>query len=172
MGSRFATSTGPRNIHAAAAAAPRPVVGLSTWQPRRRRDPSSDYPRRRRNPPASDYPKSPRGSPTRVVSSQVPDFLAALPSLDADFKTRAADAAAAGKTLRYAATVADGKLDVGLQAVALDSPLGSLSGTDNLVEYYTKWYPTSPLVVQGAGAGAGTTAAGVIADMVDLARGA
>jgi hypothetical protein len=30
-------------------------------------------------------------------------------------------------------------------------------------------YPTSPLVVRGAGAGAGTTAAGILADMVELA---
>jgi aspartokinase/homoserine dehydrogenase 1 len=36
------------------------------------------------------------------------------------------------------------------------------------VEYYTTWYDPSPLVVRGAGAGAGATAAGALADMVEL----
>jgi len=106
--------------------------------------------------------------PPALASLSVPDFLAALPTLDADFAKRAADAKAKGEALRYAATVENGKLVVGLASVPLDSPLGSLAGTDNLVEYYTQWYDPSPLVVRGAGAGAGTTAAGVLADMVEL----
>ena len=51
-----------------------------------------------------------------------------------------------------------------------DSPLGRLVGTDNLVEFYTRVYNKTPLVVQGSGAGREVTAAGVIADMVDIAR--
>ena len=62
-----------------------------------------------------------------------------------------------------------GKLVVGLQEVPSSSPLGTLRGSDNLVEFYTGWYPESPLVLRGAGAGTGTTAAGVLADMVELA---
>lgn len=107
--------------------------------------------------------------PPELAALSVPDFLAALPGLDAGFKAKADAAAAAGEALRYAANVEDGKLTVGLASVALASPLGSLSGTDNLVEYYTQWYDPSPLVVRGAGAGAGTTAAGVLADMLELA---
>ena len=107
--------------------------------------------------------------PPELAELSVPDFLAALPGLDAGFKAKADAAAAAGEALRYAANVEDGKLTVGLASVALASPLGSLSGTDNLVEYYTRWYDPSPLVVRGAGAGAGTTAAGVLADMLELA---
>ena len=49
------------------------------------------------------------------------------------------------------------------------SPLGTLSGSDNLVEIYTKWYESTPLVIRGAGAGTGTTAAGVLSDMLELA---
>ena len=107
--------------------------------------------------------------PAALADLSVPAFLDALPSLDAQFAADVAAAEARGKVLRYAATVAGGKLDVKLAEVDKDSPLGSLSGTDNLVEYYTKWYDPSPLVVRGAGAGAGTTAAGVLADMIDLA---
>ena len=107
--------------------------------------------------------------PTELASLSVDDFMAKLPSLDADFAKRASEAKARGEALRYAATVEDGRLNVGLVSVSSSSPLGSLEGTDNLVEYYTTWYDPSPLVVRGAGAGAGATAAGALADMVELA---
>ena len=54
--------------------------------------------------------------------------------------------------------------------VSASSPLGTLSGSDNLVEIYSQWYAATPLVLRGAGAGAGTTAAGVLSDMVELAN--
>jgi homoserine dehydrogenase len=106
--------------------------------------------------------------PPAMASLSVDEFLAQLPSLDADLKSRASAAKAKGEALRYAATIENGKLNVGLVSVSVTSPLGSLSGTDNLVEYYTTWYDPSPLVVRGAGAGAGATAAGVVSDMVEL----
>jgi len=45
---------------------------------------------------------------------------------------------------------------------------GQLAGTQNLVEISTDIYATSPLVVQGAGAGPAVTAAGVIADLIQV----
>ena len=113
-----------------------------------------------------------------LAELSVPDFLAALPTLDAAFAAKVAAAAAEGKVLRYAANVrppaADGtgggSLKVGLVAVPASSPLGTLSGSDNLVEIYSQWYAATPLVLRGAGAGAGTTAAGVLSDMVELAN--
>ena len=109
--------------------------------------------------------------PDALASLSVPDFMAALPSLDASFKERVAAAASQGNVLRYAASVdpAANSLVVGLKEVPAASPLGSLSGSDNLVEFYTQWYEKTPLVLRGAGAGAGATAAGVLADMLDLA---
>ena len=73
--------------------------------------------------------------------------------------------------LRYAATVdaVARKLVVSLMQVDATSPLGSLSGTDNLLEIYSAVYPASPLVIRGAGAGVESTAAGVLADMLELA---
>ena len=95
-----------------------------------------------------------------MASLSVDDFMAKLPSLDEDFAKRATEAKARGEALRYAATVENGRLTVGLVSVSTQSPLGSLSGTDNLVEYYTTWYDPSPLVVRGgAGAAPGATAA-------------
>ena len=51
----------------------------------------------------------------------------------------------------------------------LESPLGQLGGTDNLVEFHTEMYSPNPLVIQGRGAGVDATAAGVLSDIVELA---
>ena len=107
--------------------------------------------------------------PAALSELSTPAFLDALPTLDAHFQALVDDAAAAGKVLRYVATVADGTCRVGPQAVAAESPLGALRGADNLVEFHTRWYHPTPLVVQGRGAGAGATAAGVLSDIVELA---
>jgi len=107
--------------------------------------------------------------PKEMEGLSVEDFMAALPALDAEFAAKAEEAKAKGEALRYAAAIEGSTLKVGAASVKVGSPLGSLSGTDNLVEFYTKWYPESPLVIRGAGAGAGTTAAGILADVVELA---
>jgi len=94
-----------------------------------------------------------------------------LASLDAPMKARAEAAASQGKVLRYAAHMsADGKCTVGAREVPRDSPLGRLQGTDNLVSVTTSvaYAPGAPLVIQGAGAGVGATAAGVLGDIMDL----
>lgn len=107
--------------------------------------------------------------PESMSSLSVAEFMAALPTLDAAFQARVQAAKTEGKVLRYAATVADGRCTVGPVVVDANSPLGRLSGTDNLVEFHTKWYSPNPLVVQGRGAGVDATAAGVLSDMVELA---
>lgn len=107
--------------------------------------------------------------PPEMGSLSVAEFLQALPQLDADFRDRVQTAAEAGKVLRYAATVENECIRVGLTAVDAGSPLGRLSGTDNLVEFHTRWYNPNPLVVQGRGAGADVTASGVLSDIVELA---
>ena len=106
--------------------------------------------------------------PERMAGLSVDDFLSELPSLDEQYRTQVAGAAAAGKVLRYAATLSGGACSVGLTAVAKDSPLGRLTGTDNLVELYSRWYSPNPLVIQGRGAGVEATAAGVLSDIVEL----
>ncbi len=106
--------------------------------------------------------------PERLAGLSVDDFLAALPSLDEEYRQQVERAASAGKVLRYAATLADGACSVGLTAVDKNSPLGSLTGTDNLVEFYSRWYSPNPLVIQGRGAGVEATAAGVLSDVVEL----
>jgi homoserine dehydrogenase len=107
--------------------------------------------------------------PAAMADLSVAEFMAALPDLDAHFSGLVADAAADGKVLRFAATVEDGACQVGPVAVSADSPLGRLSGTDNLIEITSRWYQPNPLVIQGRGAGVDATAAGVLSDIVELA---
>jgi homoserine dehydrogenase len=99
----------------------------------------------------------------------VAEFMDALPRLDEEFQMRVAEAQGAGKVLRFAAQVEDGRCRVGPTLVSAASPLGRLSGTDNLVEFTTRWYNPNPLVVQGRGAGTDATAAGVLSDIIELA---
>jgi hypothetical protein len=47
-------------------------------------------------------------------------------------------------------------------------PFASLKGSDNVISIQTERYP-NPLIIQGAGAGAEVTAAGVLADVLKIA---
>lgn len=107
--------------------------------------------------------------PAAMDGLTVAEFMDALPQLDAEFAARVAAAQAGGQVLRFAAMVENGVCRVGPTTVAAASPLGSLSGTDNLVEFTTRWYNPNPLVIQGRGAGTDATAAGVLSDVIELA---
>jgi homoserine dehydrogenase len=107
--------------------------------------------------------------PAAMMDCSVVEFLEALPSLDESFRARVEAAAAEGKVLRYAARVENGACTVGPTLVDAGSPLGRLAGTDNLVEFTTRWYSPNPLVIQGRGAGTDATAAGVLSDIIELA---
>jgi homoserine dehydrogenase len=107
--------------------------------------------------------------PAEMDGLAVAEFMEALPRLDEQFQLRVAEATSAGKVLRFAAQVENGACRVGPTLVSAASPLGRLSGTDNLVEFTTRWYNPNPLVVQGRGAGMDATAAGVLSDIIELA---
>ncbi|XP_071730600.1 uncharacterized protein [Rutidosis leptorrhynchoides] len=97
------------------------------------------------------------------------DFLAnGLPLLDSDIKERINKASSNGKVLRYVCLIQNSRCNIGIQEVEKDSASGLLKGSDNVVEIYSRCYEVRPLVIQGAGAGNDTTAAGVLADILDL----
>ena len=108
--------------------------------------------------------------PPELAELPLAYFLARLPELDAGFTAQAAEAAGQDQVLRYVAELRDGKATVGLQAVPRASALGQLQGNDNLVAFHTRYYPDTPLVLQGRGAGVEAAAAGVHADIVALAK--
>ena len=99
------------------------------------------------------------------------EFLTRLHELDAPMQARLDAARATGRSLRYLAQLdADGGARVGL---AMPEPgHASLYSrlTDNLIQFRTRRYADNPLVVQGPGAGADVTAAGVFGDILAIAR--
>ena len=59
---------------------------------------------------------------------------------------------------------------MGLTAVDRTNPLATLTGTDNQFAITTRRYRDHPIVITGPGAGVGVTAAGVLNDVLKLAR--
>jgi len=107
--------------------------------------------------------------PANLSQVSVPDFLKGIKSYDETIAQRQKQAKAQGQVMRYIASVSADGCKVGLQSVAQDTPIGRLRGTNNILNLTSDIYSTTPLVVQGAGAGPDITAAGVVADMVDIA---
>ncbi|KAG2674054.1 hypothetical protein I3760_13G118400 [Carya illinoinensis] len=99
----------------------------------------------------------------------VEDFLdSGLLLLDKDIQERVTKASLNGNVLRYVCVIEGSRCEVGIQELPKDSPLGRLRGSDNVLEIYSRCYNEQPLVIQGAGAGNDTTAAGVLADILDV----
>ena len=95
-------------------------------------------------------------------------FIEASAAMDPSFAERVSAARSAGKVLRYAAEVADGKGSVGLKPVPACSALAGMK----YIGFQTARYDDEPLVIGGKGAGVEMTAAGVYGDMIALAQGA
>jgi aspartokinase/homoserine dehydrogenase 1 len=72
--------------------------------------------------------------------------------------------------LKYVAQLEDGKAKVGLQEVGSAHPFYNLSGSDNIVLFFTDRYSQQPLIVKGAGAGADVTASGIFADVIRIGK--
>ncbi|XP_021720634.1 uncharacterized protein LOC110688224 [Chenopodium quinoa] len=99
----------------------------------------------------------------------VEDFLAnGVSQLDNSLADRVEKAASSGNVLRYVCVIESSRCEVGIQELPKNSALGRLRGSDNVLEVYSRCYSEQPLIIQGAGAGNDTTAAGVLADILDL----
>ena len=106
--------------------------------------------------------------PEEWASWPLPAFLGELYALDDDFYSWRDAAQVRHESLRYVVQVSEGTVQVGIQFIPSDSPLGRLRGSDNLVEFYTQYYDPQPLAIQGRGAGVHATAAGVLSDIMEL----
>lgn len=96
----------------------------------------------------------------------VPEFMAAVRSMDPSLRDRVQAAHEEGMVLRYVADVSADGGKVGLQAIPNTSSLANLK----FISFTTGHYDDEPLMLVGKGAGVGMTAAGVIGDMIGLAR--
>lgn len=97
-------------------------------------------------------------------------FFDALLKNENHFKEIYQNAHQKGNKLKVVANMNQGELKVELKEIPPTSPFYNLEGKDNVVALYTQRYPTEPLVIKGAGAGASVTASGVFADLISIAN--
>ena len=108
--------------------------------------------------------------PNDYFDGTVDDFWKKLPALDADFEKRRQQLEAEGKRWRFVATMEHGKTNVALKEVDRNHPFYNLEGSNNIVLLTTERYIEYPMQIQGYGAGAGVTAAGVFANIMSIAN--
>lgn len=108
--------------------------------------------------------------PDEYFKGSVDDFWEKLPELDADFEARRRKLDAEDKRWRFVATMDGGKTSVALRAVDRNHPFYRLEGSNNIVMLTTERYKEYPMQIQGYGAGASVTAAGVFANIMSIAN--
>lgn len=108
--------------------------------------------------------------PEELMKGSVDDFMKQLPQLDEEFEKRRSELAAQGKRWRYVAKLENGHASVGLHAVDAHHAFYNLEGSNNIILLTTERYREYPMHIEGYGAGADVTAAGVFADIMSVAN--
>ena len=108
--------------------------------------------------------------PDEFFEGSIEEFWKNLPQLDADLEARRKQLDAEGKRWRFVATFDHGKLSVALKEVDSTHPFYNLQGSNNIVALTTERYREYPMLIQGYGAGASVTAAGVFANIMSIAN--
>lgn len=104
--------------------------------------------------------------PAEMSSLSVPQFMEAIAASDAAFQERVRAAEANGAILRHVAELENGRGTVGLKEVDGRNPLAHLK----YISFRTNYYREQPMMIGGKGAGVDMTAAGVLGDIIGLAR--
>lgn len=108
--------------------------------------------------------------PQEFFNSSIDEFWTALPSLDAEFESERCRLSKEEKHWRFVAKFEGGKGSVSLCEVDRHHPFYHLEGSNNIILLTTERYKEFPMLIQGYGAGAGVTAAGVFADIMRIAN--
>ncbi|MBR6035941.1 MAG: bifunctional aspartate kinase/homoserine dehydrogenase I [Bacteroidaceae bacterium] len=108
--------------------------------------------------------------PQSFFDGSLEDFWKNLPSLDAQFETERKEVEAAHQHWRFVAKLENGKGSVSLERVGERHPFYDLEGSNNIILITTERYNQYPMLIQGYGAGASVTAAGVFADIMSIAN--
>ena len=108
--------------------------------------------------------------PEDYFHGSVDDFWKRLPELDADFEARRQELEKNGLRWRFVATMEEGKTRVSLETVDASHPFYPLEGSNNIILLTTERYHDYPMMIRGYGAGAGVTAAGVFANIMQVSH--
>ena len=108
--------------------------------------------------------------PQELFDGTLENFWAKLPTLDKEFEEERRKLAAERNHWRFIAKYENGKGSVSLCKVNERHPFYHLEGSNNIILLTTERYKEYPMLIQGYGAGAGVTAAGVFADIMRIAN--
>ena len=108
--------------------------------------------------------------PQNMFDGTLEEFWQKLPALDAGFEDRRKVLETNGQRWRFVAKMDHGKTRVSLEAVNRHHPFYGLEGSNNIVLLTTERYKEYPMLIQGYGAGAEVTAAGVFANIMSIAN--
>ncbi len=108
--------------------------------------------------------------PDEYFEGSIDDFWKNISKLDAEFEARRKVLDSENKRWKFVAKLEDGKGSVSLQEVGFTHPFYNLEGTNNIILLTTERYKEYPMLIQGYGAGASVTAAGVFADIMSIAN--
>ncbi len=108
--------------------------------------------------------------PQELFEGTLENFWAKLPQLDEQFEKERRELVAEKKHWRFIAKYENGKGSVSLCKVNERHPFYHLEGSNNIILLTTERYKEYPMLIQGYGAGAGVTAAGVFADIMRIAN--
>ena len=108
--------------------------------------------------------------PQELFEGTLENFWAELPQLDELFEKERKELVAEKKHWRFIAKYENGKGSVSLCKVNERHPFYHLEGSNNIILLTTERYKEYPMLIQGYGAGAGVTAAGVFADIMRIAN--
>jgi homoserine dehydrogenase len=97
-------------------------------------------------------------------------YLERLTEMDGALADRFADAHQRGAVLRYGATIGEGAASAGWITVDDSAPLARVCAGDSAVMIETHRFRARPIVISGRAGGPVTTAAGLMADVIELAR--
>lgn len=108
--------------------------------------------------------------PESFFKGSLEDFWNNLPKLDAEFEEKRKQLEAENKRWRFVAKMEMGHTSVALTTVEKGHPFYNLEGSNNIVMLTTERYKEYPMLIQGYGAGASVTAAGVFANIMSIAN--
>ncbi len=108
--------------------------------------------------------------PQELFDGSLENFWEHLPELDEKFEEDRRRLSAENKCWRFVAEWADGKSSVSLREIPRGHPFYDLEGSNNIICLTTERYREYPMLIQGYGAGADVTAAGVFADIMRVAN--
>ncbi len=108
--------------------------------------------------------------PREFFDCSLDEFWKKLPSLDAEFERKRQQLERERRHWRFVARMDNGSYTVSLGTFDEHHSFYTLDGSNNIVLLTTERYHNHPMQIQGYGAGASVTAAGVFADVISIAN--